>query len=472
MCGIIGMISQENILTDLYYGLLNLQHRGKESAAIAFSDGGQPRRIGDMGEIAQAFQGHRIDQLTGTIGIGQTRYSTTGMSSSSNLQPLRGTFAGRAFYLAHNGNLVNTQTLKKITGSEESASDSRVIVELIEHLHTLYPSEHFEDILCATAKKLRGSFCLVLLYDNKLYAMRDAFGFHPLIVGRRGNDVVVASESCALDHIGATIANEVAPGSLMVIPGAGGIQTRTITPPIPKIDLFEYIYFLRPDSILGGMSVRKARYQMGWHLGMLEKTLPTIDRIAPIPDSGNASAMGYYDALKERGSNARYTPDILFRPHTVSRTFIEPINERRHHLMSMKFNLIPHLIAGHKIILVDDSLVRGTTLTNLVKRLRDAGAIEVHARIPSPMYRYPDIYGVDTYRTDRELIAQTYDSDVEAIARACGLDSLAYLPVDMAIQAVLDGVVGDGTTLDTESFYTGPFTGDYPDGTGDITVAI
>lgn len=468
MCGIVGILNKRReAASDLYTALLQLQHRGKESAAIAVSRQGTMVREGGMGEVPQAFFGKQLDELRGRVGIGHVRYGTAGSSAPQNLQPAKGTFRGQDFYLAHNGNLANTDELKIMVRADPQASDTLAIAELIG----ASAASSFEEALRETLLKLRGAFSLLILFQESIYVVKDPFGFHPLQIGRRKDDFIVASESCVFDHLGAEFVADVEPGEMLVI-DSRGCSSRTWTLETQfAFDIFEFIYFLRPDSIVHGVEAGLARYHMGKFLAQEHPV--QADIVVPIADSGNEAALGYYEGL-DKENRAQFRPWALFRPHTVSRTFIEPVQETRERSVSLKFNARPSLISGKHVVLVDDSLIRATTLPKAVQLIREAGAKKVSAVISSPMYQYQDFYGIDTCRVRSELIAWNEKGNVEAIRERCGLDYLGYLSLDSTVEAVLKAAektypkTAAKGELSKHNFYTGPFTGTYPAGKGKL----
>ncbi len=494
MCGIIGVRNEDReAAPDLYFGLLSMQHRGKESAGIvAGSPRGGFRFEGGLGELPQAFWGNgsggaraqgvadprgdetsesvhsllplSLGALAGRIGIGHVRYGTAGGGTLDDVQPVRGVFRGKDFYVAHNGNLVNARELREAVGSPAECSDTRVIADLI----AASSAQAFEDALLAVLSRLAGAFSLVLLFDGKIYAVKDPYGFHPLQVGLRGGDHIVASESCAFDLLEADLVRDLEPGEMLVLDERGCTSSIWAKRRCLKIDLFEYIYFLRPDSIVHGAEAGQARYFMGRALA--EEHPVRADMVVPVSDSGNHAALGYYEGMRARGHDIEFRPWALFRPHTVSRTFIEPFQEKRQQYLRLKFNPRPSEIRGKRLAVVDDSIVRANTLKVVSRLLRSAGASEIHVVISSPMYLHPDIYGIDTYRTRKELIASRFQGSVSDIARELGgLAYLGHLSLEATQEAVLRAVrVPSG--LGAHSFYTGPFTGEYPAGTGDLEV--
>lgn len=496
MCGIVGFISKEKqASTYTYVGLLQLQHRGKEGAMIAtmvshqsgFHEGGRgeldlafiiphsqdlrTKLIADLQKDVSdgTFQGEfpppSIQSLAGTIALGHTRYGTAGIVSPANLQPIRGEFQNHIFYLAHNGNLVNSQEFSTYTKSSDGCSDTKVIADLL----TNSQASTFQDAILEVLPKLKGAFSLVLMYDNQLFAIRDKFGYHPLQIGRHGDDWIVASESCVFTALNALLWRDVKPGEMVTITKNGPIDpTIQWAEPNLKIDIFEYIYFLRPDSIVHGVEAGAARRLMGKYLAQ-EHPLD-VDLILPVPDSGNEGAWGY---AIELGQMRKLDPWALFRPHTVSRTFIEPIAEERSRFIRLKFNPRQQ-VKGKHVLLLDDSIVRGTTVYNLVDLLHRAGVAKISMVITSPPYRHPDFYGIDTYRVKDEIIARQFeggDKVVAAkIAEKYGLNYLGYLSLEKTIQAILEANQESG--LSKDSFYTGVFTGIYPSGVGDFATCL
>ncbi|MBI4050500.1 MAG: amidophosphoribosyltransferase [Candidatus Doudnabacteria bacterium] len=462
MCGILAVSNYEaDAVYDIYVGLGGLQHRGKESAAMVV---GSPKGYvwaGGMGEVPQAFQNVDLRTLGGCIGLGHVRYGTAGSSSHENIQPIRGLFHGREFYVVHNGNLVNTRDLRKQVSVSDDCSDTRVIAELV----ACSSRRDFDRAVSEVITKLQGAFNLVFLFEGELHAFRDPFGFHPLQVGRRQHDIIIASESCVCDDLGASILRDMRPGESLLIRGNRTISVHWTIGSL-KYDLFEKIYFERPDSVIHGVEAGTARECMGLYLA---KEAPVdADVVVPVPDSGNQAALGYWSGLVEQRFRPRFDPWALFRRHGISRTFIEPMQERRQQYLRLKFNPRPASLKGKRVVLVDDSIVRGNTAKRVVQAVRDAGAREVHMRVASPMYLYPDFYGIDTYRITGELVARRLNENLAKICQEIGSDSLVYLGLDSTIASVLKAGGLNSEFRDDQSFYTGPFTGEYPAGAGDF----
>lgn len=478
MCGIIGVINKDKPAAyDCIFGLDSLQHRGKEMAGIVTECGAETFANYGLGKIQQIFLPSRKwdKELCGTIGMGHTRYSTSSRGDLSNAQPARGFFNGEVFDLAHNGNLVNVAELKKLTGHEEDEddiSDTYLISELLSQSSALT----MEDALLEVLPLLQGAFCLLIRYRGKLYAVRDRFGFHPLQIGRRDSDWLVASESCVFPHLEGDLAREVGPGELIVLDRDGIDVRKWIESPGLKFDIFEFIYFLRPDSMVYGIRVEMARRRMGWYLAH-EHPLD-LDKVIGIPGSGTSAAFGYCEGLQSLGIPAKFDPNILIRPHThrTERTFIGPDEKDRLYTIRLKFSMNPELLAEVEHLgKVDDSTVRGATNKRTNALLREGASrhgnnrLKIYGLNSSPPYMWPDFYGIDTYRQKGELILSRLNGDLEAAAKEMGLDYLGYLSLESTIQAVLD-VAPPSCPLTKESFYTGPFTGEYPAGTGDFEI--
>ncbi|HAO81397.1 TPA: hypothetical protein DCQ82_01615 [Candidatus Veblenbacteria bacterium] len=500
MCGIIGIVNQaprHQAAPDLYVGLINMQHRGKQGAGIVTYDGRRYYAEKGPGELAQAFiipssyearqklaqllasQGNEeqwthilpppsVSSMLGNSGIGHTRYGTAGISSHLNLQPIEGSFHGEPFFLAHNGNLVNAKRLRQTARLSDGFSDTVVITTILSQSQ----ERNFEQALLGLIRDLEGAFNFMVLYRGFVYAIRDRFGFHPLTIGRRehadGIDNIVASETCALDVLRASRVREVKPGEIVRLEPNGHITTMHFTQDTNiKLDIFEFIYFLRPDSQWYGVEAGQARYQMGRQLA-LEHPLD-VDTIIPIADSGNEAALGYWEGLALRGSRAIFRPWGLFRPHFVSRTFIEPVQSQREQYLRLKFNPRQSQLYNRHIAVVDDSIVRGNTIAATLRLLKEAGVASVSMVVSSPPYRYPDFYGIDTYRIQNELLAQSLNGNTQSvaksIARRFGLRKLGYLSLVATLKSVSQ--LSDGW-LKSKDFYTGPFTGQYPAGLGDF----
>ena len=439
-----------------YLGLYALQHRGQESAGIAVSDGQNVTVVKDMGLVTQVFDERTLSPLEGYLAIGHTRYSTTGSSSWRNAQPIYRSVGDAGFALGHNGNLTNTAELAGTLGmlpgltadetSFDSTTDSALVAELIAREWPDEPRSDGRELEHALEKvlpRLKGGFSFVLMDDARLIGVRDPHGFWPLALGRlEGGGWVLASETAALDIVGAHYVRDVQPGEMVVIDAAGLRREYRFAEPDPKLCLFEFVYFARPDTNLYGQSVHAARQRMGEELA--RQAPVDADMVMPIPESGIPAGQGY-----ARASGIPYG-DGLVKNRYVGRTFIQPSQQMRGQSVRMKLNPLPENIRGKKLVVVDDSIVRGTTTRQVVAMLREAGAVEIHFRVSSPPYRWPCYYGMDTGRKSELLAA---DLSVGEIREYLGVDSLAYLEIERLTKAT-------GTA--EESFCTACLTGHYP----------
>jgi len=418
-CGVFGVYGHPEAANLVYLGLYALQHRGQESAGIVSSNGKSLISHRGMGLVADIFSEEVIERLEGTRAIGHNRYSTQGSTTLKNCQPLVVEYAGGGLALAHNGNLVNFDELREqLEGNGslfQSSSDSEVIIHLIAASRAPTIAERVIDALA----QVRGAYSLVCLTENQMIAVRDPFGFRPLVLGRLKGATVVASETCALDLVRAEYIREVEPGEVVVINDEGMRSIRPFPAAPAKRCVFEYVYFSRPDSLLFGRSVYQVRKQQG---RALARECPVdADIVVPVPDSGVPAAIGYAEESRlpfELG---------LIRSHYVGRTFIEPREAIRHFGVKIKFNPVPAVLDGKRVVLVEDSLVRGTTLRKVIPMLRQAGAREVHMRIAAPPTINPCFYGIDT-PTRSELLAS--HQTIEQIRRFITADSLGYLSTD------------------------------------------
>src|SRR5215471_4907692 len=442
MCGIFGIANHADAARMTYLGLYALQHRGQESCGISSADGEHVHTHKAMGHVADVFTEDVFRRLSGDCAIGHTRYSTAGDSSEGNAQPIVVECAHGTVALCHNGNLINAHTLRADLEQDgaifQSTSDTEVILHLIARSQT-------GDLMTAlgeTAMKIQGAYSLLLLTENALVGVRDANGFRPLNLGKLNDSYVLASETCAFDLIGATYIREVEPGEIVVIRGTE-LQSVKL-PPARRLAkcIFEHVYFSRPDSIVFGRTVQQSRDMMGRILA-LENPVDA-DLVVPIPDSGVAAAVGF---AQQSGIPFAFG---LIRNHYVGRTFIEPKTSIRNFGVKIKLNPVKHLLAGKRVVLIDDSIVRGTTSRKIVKMVRAAGASEVHMRISCPPTISPCFYGVDT-PTKKELIASSHT--VAEIAKYIEADSLAYL----SMAGMLRAVGGD-----ENEFCTACYTGKYP----------
>jgi amidophosphoribosyltransferase len=453
-CGVFGVYAPGRQVAHLTYdGLYALQHRGQESAGMATTDGTGLMVVKDMGLVTNVFNEYKLAGLQGHLAIGHTRYSTTGASTWHNAQPVYQTTARNPerpvpleFALGHNGNLTNVEALAADAGMlpGTATSDSDVMAELLKRHLDSHPADDLVDALATVLPALEGAFSLVLLDDSQLIGVRDPHGFRPLSLGKLDGGWVLASETPALDITGAHFVRELDPGELLVIDADG---PRSVSPwpeehIDPKLCLFEFVYLARPDSRLYGQELHGARIRMGELLA--EQAPVQADMVMGVPDSGLPAAEGY-----ARRSGIRYGHGLV-KNRYIGRTFIVPDQAQRAQGVRRKLNPLQGAISGQRLVVVDDSIVRGTTTRAMVKMLREAGAQEVHLRISSPPYRWPCYYGLDT-GTKAELIAA--DLTVEEIQDYLGADSLAYLTLDALKRAT--GAAGAG-------FCDACLTGDYP----------
>lgn len=451
MCGILGILAPRNISQELYGGLYGLQHRGKESAGIVTYDGIDYRYHAGMGEIAMVFRDDVLKNMLGPIGIAHNRYSTTGRSELKNVQPIRDAWKGQEFYIVHNGNLVNTDELRKWCESRgavfETTSDTGVMAKVIG----LTDAFNFEEAVMMSFPRFRGAFSVIILYQGKIIAFRDTFGFRPLSLGKRDNAYFIASETGVFSHLKAKLLRDVEPGEIISL-GPPGFSTIKKFPSLErKFCIFEYIYFLRPDAKVLGRRAKTVRKMMG-KLLCLEHPADG-DIVLGIPDSGLDAALGF--------SNASGIPmgEGIMRTHHTSRTFIEPAQEARERGVEFKFIYLEEYIAGKRIILIDDSLVRATTMRKVIARLKELGAASINVRISSPPYQFPCFYGMDTHKISSELAAVRHRGDIEKIREEIGADSLEYLSVKNTIKAILET---EGESFGNNDLCTACFTGEYP----------
>lgn len=447
MCGIVGISALPDAARLAYLAIYALQHRGQESAGIVAVDGaGTARSHRGMGLVSEVFKEATLDALPGDVAVGHTRYSTTGSTVLANAQPCYANTRCGPLALAHNGNLTNAVELKAELVEQgaifSSSSDSEVIVHLIARSNAPTPEGQIREAL----ERIDGAYSLVIALGRTIYAVVDGRGFRPLVVGRLGSGAVVASETCALDLIGATVTCELQPGEFVRIDEGAITQLAPLKPRRVTRCVFELVYFARPDSRVFGESVDRARRQLGRALAR-EHPAPGAEVVFSVPDSSNAMALGFSE---ESGIKLEYG---LIRNHYVGRTFINPTQALRVAKVKIKFNPVREVIEGRSVVVVDDSLVRGTTSKGLVQMIRSAGAREVHFRLCSPPITGPCLYGIDT-PTRAELIGA--NRSVEQIRAYLGVDSLGYLSLDGMLRAA------GGESGDTSHFCHACFSGDYP----------
>jgi amidophosphoribosyltransferase len=441
-CGVFGIFEHHEAANLAYLGLYALQHRGQESAGIATTDGTRIRVAREMGQVAEVFTSAVVAQLKGHAAIGHVRYSTAGESRLQNAQPFSIDCVHGQIAICHNGNLVNARELRDDLVQQGAIFQTTSDTEVVLHLFARSKAPTVEEALIESMAQITGAFSLVVLTRDKLIAARDRHGFRPLAMGRLGEAYIVCSETCALDLIGATYARDVAPGEVIVIDRDG---LRSLSP-FPKDRLshcvFEHVYFARPDSDVFGKSVNEVRTELGRRLAA--ESGAAADVVVPVPDSGVCAAVGFAEAA---GLPMRMG---LIRNHYVGRTFIQPQQSIRHFGVKVKLNPVRSILRGQRVVLVDDSIVRGTTSRKIVKMVRAAGAHEVHVRISCPPTISPCYYGVDTPERS-ELIAATHS--LEEIRRYLAADSLAYLSLEGLLAAVGRG---------RDAYCTSCYTGKYP----------
>ena len=425
----------EDVAKLTYFGLYALQHRGQESAGIAVSNGRQILVYKDMGLVSQVFDESTLSSLVGHIAIGHCRYSTTGSSSWKNAQPTFRASHGGSIALGHNGNLINTHELKQMVDAlpkeqdeldlhlrqaeESSTNDTGLVTALLAH----HPDTTHEQRALEVLPQLKGAFSFVWMNEDTVYAARDPQGIRPLVLGRLSRGWVVASEDAALATVGASVVREVEPGELIVI-DENGLRSHRFAEPAPKGCVFEYVYLARPDATIAGRNVHEARVAMGRQLAIEHPV--DADLVMPVPESGTPAAVGFAEQ-----SGIPYGQGFVKNAY-VGRTFIQPSQTLRQLGIRLKLNALEHMIRGKRVIVVDDSIVRGNTQRAQVRMLREAGAVEVHVRISSPPVKWPCFYGID-FATRAELIANGLDGD--EIAASVGADSLGYISLEGMIEA-------------------------------------
>lgn len=443
-CGLFGIYGHEDAAKLAYFGLYAQQHRGQESAGIVSWDGSITYDKKGMGLVPDVFSESDLQKLRGDTAIGHVRYSTTGASSARNAQPLLAHFQGQDIVIAHNGNLVNASELR--TELEDrgaifgTGNDSEVFMHLLvrELRHKALP-----DAVIAACSRLEGAYCFLILAHGMLIAVRDPHGFHPLALGRMDGSPVFASETCAFDLLEAEYERSVEPGEMIIVDKSGerSVSFSPERPAHPSQCIFELVYFARPDSYVFNEQVYVCRKQMGWQLA--HESTPDVDFIMPFPDSGVYSAVGFAQCAELPYEHA------MIRNHYVGRSFIAPTQSMRNFAARVKINPVRAMIEGKRICIVDDSIVRGTTMMTRVRKLRELGASEVHIRISCPPVRFPCHYGVD-FSSRNELIAAQCEMD--EIMRRLDVDSLHYLSIDGLLRSVMQ----------SDSYCLACFNGDYP----------
>jgi amidophosphoribosyltransferase len=465
MCGVFGIFGHPEAANLAYLGLHALQHRGQESAGLVTSDGRQLHQHRGMGHVADVFRSAQLSRLPGRSAIGHVRYSTAGGSYLKNAQPIAVNYSQGQIAVAHNGNLTNAEQIREQLEQRGSIFQSISDTEVVVHLIATSAQQDVQDRLADALGRVRGAYSLVALTERNLFAVRDPLGIRPLCVGRVPGEgaYVVASEPSSFALIGATCLRSVEPGEMLIFSRGGMRSARPFVRQQQRMCVFEYVYFARPDSDLDGINVYQARKALGRALALEQPV--AADVVIPVPDSGVPATIGYAEQAKlpfEMG---------LVRSHYVGRTFIEPQQSIRHFGVRLKLNPVRDMLRGKRVVVVDDSIVRGTTSRKIVTMIREAGACEVHMRISSPPTKWPCYYGIDT-PTRAELVASTHS--VDEIRRQITSDSLAYLSLDGMLRAVTSarveapsGDADDPSPAGREppcetSFCHACFSGDYP----------
>jgi amidophosphoribosyltransferase len=442
-CGVFGIFGHPNAADLTYYGLYALQHRGQESAGIVTSDGHQFREHKGMGLVSQIFNGPILHDLTGHMAVGHTRYSTTGSSNHRNCQPLTGNCLRGQIAVAHNGNLTNAAALRDELESRGVMFQTTVDSEVILNLLAQPDPPDGENHLVHTLRRIEGAYSLVIMTERELIGARDPHGFRPLCLGRVEDAWVLASETCALDLIHARFVRDVEPGEIVVINSDGVHSIQAFPQPRRRaFCMFEYVYFARPDSTIAGRNVYKVRVEMGRQLARAHPV--DADLVIPVPDSGVYAGLGYSEESKIPFELA------FIRNHYVGRSFLQPSQLIRDFNVRVKLNLIEELVRGRRVVIVDDSIVRGTTCKARVKTLKEAGAKEVHVRVSCPPHMHPCVYGID-FPDRSKLMAANHS--VETIRDYLNADSLHYLSTEGMVAA---------TGLPKESFCLACWDGNYP----------
>ncbi len=443
MSGVVGIYSKEktNVSQIVYYGLYAIQHRGQISSGIAVNNNGFVDYHKDLGLVHEVFPKETIERLRGNIAIGHVRYAYQGeIQNLVNTQPLVVGYKRGALALSHDGSIVNFRRIRESLEDNGAIFQSDLDTEVIANLIAKYHKDNVEDAIIKTMDEIKGSYAVVLMTTDKLIGARDPYGLKPLAIGRLGNDYIIASESCAFDTIGAEFIRDVAPGEIVVV-DSNGLRTIAHKPEQRALSLFELIYFARPDSRIDGKSVYLCRLEAGKKLSL--ECPVDADIVIGAPDSGTVAAIGY-----ATGSKIPYAEGLI-KNRYVGRTFIQPTQELREQGVRIKLNPLKENIEGKRVILVDDSIVRGTTMKQTVAMIRNAGAKEIHIRIASPPVVYPCHLGMDTPSKENLIAA---NMSIEDIRELLGVESLCYI----SLEGLIDAVGGD------DGLYTGCFTGKYP----------
>ncbi len=447
-CGVFAILGDADAAAHSVLGLHALQHRGQEAAGLVTFDGSQFHSHRGLGHVAENFNADSVmARLEGDMALGHVRYSTSGDTIIRNVQPLFADFEFGGFALGHNGNLTNALTVRQELVRRGCIFQSTSDTEVVVHLIAISQQPTVEDRVIDALRQLEGAYSMVAMTNTAIIGVRDPLGVRPLVLGRFDGAYILCSESCALDIIGAEFVRDVEPGEMVIIDRDGLRSLRPFPPADSRFCIFEYIYFARPDSVCEGSSVYDVRKSIGKELA--RESHVDCDVVVPVPDSGVPAALGYASAI-----NIPYELGII-RNHYVGRTFIQPTDKTRHLGVKRKHNINRSQIEGKRVVLVDDSIVRGTTSIKIVDMVRQAGATEVHMRISSPPTAHPCYFGIDTPERDQLLAAQL---DVDSMAKRLGVDSLAFISIDGLYRAV----GGAKRKADKPQYCDACFTGDYP----------
>lgn len=450
-CGVFGIFGHPEAAKLTYLGIYALQHRGQESAGIVASDGRSLDGHRGMGLVTDVFSEAELDRLQGRAAIGHVRYSTMGDTRVTNAQPIKVDYLHGSLAVCHNGNIVNALPLREELEAAGSIFMSTSDSEIVIHLIAQSGIRDLGEAVPVALGRIEGAYSMLFLEENRLIAARDPRGWRPLCLGDLSGAVVVASETCALDIIGAKLTREIEPGEIVEISAKGVQSSKPFPEQEPRMCIFEFVYFSRPDSRIFGRDVHRARKALGIELAREEPHKVNADFVMPVPDSSNNAALGYSE-----GSGLPFDFGII-RSHYIGRTFIEPTQRIRTFGTRLKYNPVKELLAGKSVVVVDDSIVRGTTSVKIIDLIRNAGAREVHLRISCPPWKYPCYYGIDT-PTREELIGSNLD--VEEIGRHMGVDTIHYLSLEGMRRAV------GGRQITPEEvagrFCSACFTGEYP----------
>ena len=440
MCAIVGIINSEHAAKSAYYGLFAMQHRGQEASGISANFEHKISTIKAKGLVTEVFSEEKLNTLKGAMAIGHNRYSTAGKESGNDAQPVAARYALGEISIVHNGNLVNKKEVRESLVKNGAIFQSNMDTENILHLIAKSSAPKLKDRIIEALKEIKGAYCLLIMSRKKVFAVRDAYGVRPLSIGRlKDGGYIVASETCAFDLLGASFVRDVEPGEMIIFEeGKDSFESIKIFESEPRICAFEYIYFARPDSVIEGKSVYEMRKRLGSALAnkSCQNSCDTCgnikakaDLVIPVPDSGVPAALGY-----AQSANIPFEMAIV-RNHYVGRTFIEPTQEIRNLKVKLKLNPMSSVLAGKSIVVIDDSIVRGTTSKRIVEMLRHAGAKEIHMKIAAPQIRYAEVYGIDTPNRDELISAK---KTCTQICEYIGADSLEFLSIDELVKALGD----------------------------------